>query len=392
VSQPGHDTSRVVTGGDLAARLYDVLVNGIPRAVYLHIGPPKTGTTYLQEVLWRNRDRLAASDLTYPGSGPADHFHAALDLRGIAFGGYENPRTVGAWDRLAARARAARTRQVVISHEVLAGADEAQIARVVADFGGSEVHVVYCARDLARQLPALWQESLKNRHTRTYGRFLRRALPEDDRPPTGPWRVQDAVGTLARWSASVPRERIHVVTVPAAGTPRETLWRRFCQVLGISPEGFDLEVGRANRSLGAVDAEMLRQLNSRLPPELPWPAYERIVKARFSRRADAGSSGERLRVPLRYKAAVHVRAERSRAALAEAGYEVVGDLDDLIPADESFGAVARVPAKQVTAAAIDLLVTVLTEERQPQRVRPAEAATTLLRHLRGGRQRGRRNR
>ena len=38
-----------------------------PRVV-LHVGAPKSGTTYLQRVLWRNRDELAgvAADLTAP--------------------------------------------------------------------------------------------------------------------------------------------------------------------------------------------------------------------------------------------------------------------------------------------------------------------------------------
>ena len=31
-----------------------------PRRVLLHIGLPKTGTTYLQQVVWGNRDRLQA--------------------------------------------------------------------------------------------------------------------------------------------------------------------------------------------------------------------------------------------------------------------------------------------------------------------------------------------
>jgi hypothetical protein len=368
-----------------------VLVTGTARVIYLHVGPPKTGTTYLQEVLWRNRDRLADHGLTYPGSSRVDHFHAALDLRGIDFGGYPNPRTQGAWDRLAARALAAKTRRVVISHELLAGAEQEQIARIVRDLSGSEVHVVYCARDLARQLPALWQESLKNRHTRTYRRFLRRALPADDGAPTGPWRVQDAVGTLARWSTLVPSERIHVVTVPAPGMPRDVLWRRFCQALEISPEGIELDVARTNRSLGAVDAEMLRQLNGRLPAELPWPAYERIVKARFTRRADTGVSADRLRVPLRYRDAVLARAGRARADLGRAGYRIVGDLDELIPTEESFGRVPPVPPEQVLTAAVDMLATVLTESPVAPRL-PPDAAARLLRHLRGGRQRGRRSR
>ena len=32
---------------------------GSPR-VFLHIGEPKTGTTFLQQVMWRNRSELAA--------------------------------------------------------------------------------------------------------------------------------------------------------------------------------------------------------------------------------------------------------------------------------------------------------------------------------------------
>src|SRR4051812_20985642 len=38
---------------------YDDHVPGPPATVYVHIGPPKTGTTYLQDVLWRNQRSLA---------------------------------------------------------------------------------------------------------------------------------------------------------------------------------------------------------------------------------------------------------------------------------------------------------------------------------------------
>jgi hypothetical protein len=33
---------------------------------YLHIGPPKTGTTSIQQTLWKNRDALAAAGIHYP--------------------------------------------------------------------------------------------------------------------------------------------------------------------------------------------------------------------------------------------------------------------------------------------------------------------------------------
>ncbi len=118
--------------------------------VYLHVGPPKTGSTYLQDVLWRNRPLLRSRGVALPGSRSADHFYAALDLRGIRFGGYDNPQVSGAWERLSEQAlrssagsSASRSlSKAVISHEVLAGADEEQIMRAVASFAPASACVV----------------------------------------------------------------------------------------------------------------------------------------------------------------------------------------------------------------------------------------------------------
>ena len=52
-------------------------------SVYLHIGEPKTGTTFVQQVMWRNRAALAAQGVVLPGHHPQDHFRASQDLRGI---------------------------------------------------------------------------------------------------------------------------------------------------------------------------------------------------------------------------------------------------------------------------------------------------------------------
>src|SRR5262249_57075872 len=51
--------------------------------VVLHIGEPKTGTTSLQQIMWRNRSELAARGVVLPGHHPQDHFRASQDLRGI---------------------------------------------------------------------------------------------------------------------------------------------------------------------------------------------------------------------------------------------------------------------------------------------------------------------
>ena len=52
--------------------------------VYLHIGEPKTGTTFVQQVLWRNRSALAQFGIMLPGPRPLAHWRAAQDLREVA--------------------------------------------------------------------------------------------------------------------------------------------------------------------------------------------------------------------------------------------------------------------------------------------------------------------
>ena len=86
----------------------------------MHIGEPKTGTTFLQRALWDNRARLAAQGVLLPGYRRQDHNRASRDLR-------EAPRSAsdpadpwtGEWDVLAGQALRTRGR-TVISNELLA--------------------------------------------------------------------------------------------------------------------------------------------------------------------------------------------------------------------------------------------------------------------------------
>ena len=154
------------------------------RSVYLHVGAPLTGSAYLRESLARHRRRLARAGVLFPTShlGHANgHLDAVLDVLALASPG--NTPATGAWDRLAETVRDWRRGTVVLSHELLADATLPQVERVLGSFGDAEVHVVYAARDLGRQLPLAWREWV-----RTAGR--RRSPPT----PPGCWP-----GTATGW-------------------------------------------------------------------------------------------------------------------------------------------------------------------------------------------------
>ncbi|HNJ78988.1 MAG TPA: hypothetical protein PKX56_06505, partial [Marmoricola sp.] len=140
------------------------------RRVMLHVGTPKTGTSYVQDVLLANQDSLAEQGILYPADRHDAHFLAALDLMQLPWGGLEE-QAVGRWDQLAEQVRR-WDGTAIISHEILGTASRGQVRRALTSLGTAEIHIVLSARDLARQLPAEWQENVKHRRTLTYTAFL----------------------------------------------------------------------------------------------------------------------------------------------------------------------------------------------------------------------------
>jgi hypothetical protein len=331
--------------------------------------------------MWRNRDVLDRQGMDFPGNGPVSHFHAALDLRGIRFGGYDNPDVPGSWDDLAEQVLRSHSYSVLLTHEVFGGSTRDEIARVGCAFAGLEIHVVCGARDLARQLPAVWQESLKNRRTRTFDAFVAHAMHVRSRQtePHGFWRGQDTVAMLERWSKVADRSRIHVVTLPQRGSAPDELLRRFCQALSLEPGELDLEVVRSNASLNAEDAELLRRLNEELPDDLPWPAYERLVKRRFRRlAASRAGTGERLRVADSYAAVLGEYAAALQERLAASGYDIVGDLADLTPDPGSYQQGDARPGAIVSDAEVASLAREILRQAARDPHRPTARARTLM--------------
>jgi hypothetical protein len=304
---------------------------------FLHVGLPKSGTTYLQAVLAENKQRLAdRSGLLFPGRTWRDQVKAVRDVRGQQGRG-ASPADSGAWQQLVSEISAWEG-DAIVSMEWLGGAPTDQVARIVGSLAPSRVEVIITVRDLARTIPAAWQEFLQNSEVWSWTEFLGAVTSENPRAtPAGNqfWAQQDLGKILAVWRDSVPAEQLHVVTLPPSGAPAGELWRRFSTVLGIDGALYDAGGRGSNESLGRESTELMLRLNhvARLR-DVEWATYEDMFKQALAKRGL--SKRKHLESPQRTLPPDLADWARSRTAeqvraIEASGAAVVGDLADLDP-------------------------------------------------------------
>ncbi len=349
------------------------------RTVFLHIGAPKTGTTYVQDRLALNAQRLRRHGYRYPTGPWTDMFLPALDLIDRPWGGMEQ-QAAGEWDALVKRVRRGRG-TTVVSHEILAGASAAKAARALRDLSFADVHVVYSARDIARQVAAEWQEQLKHQRKVSFGTFLKRVQDTSARRSSRWfWRVHGLPGVLERWGNGLSPDHVHVVTVPQAGAPPGELWRRFCATVGIDPAWAPIDSDRRNPSIGAAESTLLRRVNARLKAAgLPSDQYRALVRQLLVHETLATREGmQPVRIPPdAYRWADEV-AQEWIEWIAGSGVHVVGDVEELRPVHPEPGTPWHDPdrprPRDVTDAAVDAVVALALEAAR----RPDPSVVTTL--------------
>jgi hypothetical protein len=332
----------------------------VARRVFLHLGLPKTGTSYLQTIFWAHREELAGAGLLVPGRERRDHLWASLVVRDDPRVGRRNALAPESWSVLLDETRA-WPGDVLISHEFFGAASSEQASRVLADLAPAEVHLVLTAREPLSLFTSSWQESLKNKGTvplDDYGRG-----ESDDPLEVWDWRALDLGLVLDRWAADVEPGRVHVVPLPSSGAPPDELWRSFCGVLGVEP-GVVGDAGRfPNASMGVVEAETLRRLNQRLAGFDA--AFDRGVWIRtfLADERLVPRGGERFWPGADQVEDCRRRGEAAVALVRERGYDVVGDLDSLrVPTDLP---VRRHPSSvtdaEVADVALDLVARLMSD-------------------------------
>lgn len=356
------------------------------RRVVLHVGLPKTGTTFLQASLHDNKPALKESGFLYPHKDDR-MFRAALDVRGTHKAwGLKRADVSGRWDELCRKARK-HDGTTVISQELFASASVHQIIAATTMLKGLEVHVVVTARDLARQATAEWQEGIKHGRRLTFEEFRETVLALDSETDYARRfrAAQDLPGVLARWGSSLPPERVHVVCCPPPDEDPTRLWRLFGDAVGFDAAAFPPATDRANRSLGVNEVDLLRRVNLALDRRLVQPEYGDVVKRLYAQRLLAAHPSARPVVPVEMYDDLVVVGERWVKEVEQVGYRVHGDLAHLVPVHPRGGSSHPDlvdPAAQVETAATTTAELLVEVQRGRSEVARLEAQTKKLKKRR----------
>lgn len=332
------------------------------RRVFFHVGTLKTGTTYLQRVMWENREALRGAGVLVPGDEYSDRVWSTRTVRGMDA---PHERAGTAWERLVGQVNGFAG-DAVVSHEFFGGASREQARAALARFGDAEMHVVVTTRDLVGILPAFWQEQVKFGHT---GRFADYEPLPYDAPPSAhwSWRTIDAADVLDRWAADLPPERVHVITMPPPGSPKDLLWRRFAEVCGFDPAVASLDLPAVNESMGVPECELLRRVNEGVHDEIkPPPEPSRWLRGYLGLQVLAARDSEKLRVTPERAARLREQGQQIVERLSQRGYHVVGDLADIVGPEDP--PTSRQPEEvgdaELLQVALDTINTMLVDHRR----------------------------
>jgi hypothetical protein len=339
------------------------------RALLLHIGLMKTGTTSLQNAAAALRPELLARGVRYPGRH-TNHRSAVNDFMGHSWGWDTTP-VEGAWRKLRAEIDRDTENRVWFGHEFAANADDATVAAWRAELG-ERAHVVVTLRNYAAILPSMWQEMMKEGHPWTFERWLKNSFADQPEEELRPFLERHDQGrVVTRWAEAFGPENVTVVVVDKS-TP-SLLFDAFESMLGLE-HGLlgtaKLDGKSTNRGMSVEEAELLRALNLRLRKQLTWLEYCKWLRDTASnsmlKRRKPGAHDTKLVLPTWAAEAAHARSARYVEQIRESGVRVVGDLA-LLNAEVPSSAEPRLRADVVPIdAATEAVLGVIRQGRRDE--------------------------
>jgi len=335
------------------------------RKIFLHLGLAGTGAGFIEPALLAHQEALATVGIAAPAISAEEMFRVALEIRRMHKDvGYKRVEVEGTWAALCRRFRRGRG-TVVVGQELLAAADLDQAALLLDGLAGFEVHLVFTVRDPGTQLLAEWSELVKAGDSLSFEKFRKQVLAAEPETATAQrfWAAQDVEAVLGRWSTLVRPERMHVLPVPHDDDPRPAVWSQLGRLVGFDADDFPLGQRAVQPVLGTTEVAVLRGVNEAIDGQIEGPLRRTVVKRYFAERVLGDPETGQTPLPADLHGDVLELAERWKKVISHGGYDVCGNLDDLLPTEPAPGAVSpdQVRRRDRLRTTTDALAQVLVE-------------------------------
>jgi hypothetical protein len=327
------------------------------RAV-LHIGLLKSGTSFIQQQIRHHCRALAEDGVLFPGGRTwRTQVTAVRDLLGTAHLGVVEQGKTRSWEWLTGEVESWPGETVLVSMEFLSFAEPEQAKRAAESLQPRTVEVVVTVRDLARVVPAMWQESIQNRASwswRAYIDSLRDRPGASPAPAKGFWRQHDLPRIVRTWIDAVGANHVTLVTVPQRGAEPDQLWIRFCEAAGLS--AYPVHVQDVNTSLGVAGTELMRQLSLASENRLSRAVYLRHLKHFLAKDVLAKLDDDTFGLAADDQQWAIQRARGMVDEVRDLGVRVVGSLGELVPPAAARRAPDQVDDSAVLGVAVEAIL------------------------------------
>ena len=313
----------------------------------MHIGPMKTGSTSIQNVASRKRAELLRNGVYYPGRR-LNHRRPAWALmeKKVEVAGDPKGRTISdarrklpreVWTHFVQDIDKRDSRRVLISDETIAGTSDEYAWQFIDGLGQERTHVVLTIRSPAEVYPAYWMQELKDGHTRSFDQWLQHIFRvNDEKPLSELLKRRFDLGTVVdQWIKVAGAENITVIVVDKKN--KSLLSSAFEALLGL-PRGTlntdSLDGARSNRSMSALEAEIIRRVNVYAKNNnIRWSLYRHTIKSGVIQKllSERTISDRETKVTLPEWAANLAAEEGQRYAerIRESGARIIGNLENL---------------------------------------------------------------
>jgi len=243
--------------------------------LFLHIGPHKTGSTYIQKCFFANRDYLLNLGVCYPNvdCGALYGQHGAVEkIKWL-----EQKELDKYWNQVL------RTDINFVSSECFDGLNSPDIQKLSRALSKVDVRIIYYHRNYVDLLPSWWQKEVKHGSTLSLYEFI---LPHILRPFSS--NIINPCGVLDLYANVFGQDNIIIIDYDRA-VQNEGILHPILELLTIEMAAAKNEI--VNASLKVEIVEIIRVLNAIAHFNNQWNGLK--VRALFFRKTQSAEiSGE----------------------------------------------------------------------------------------------------